>query len=232
MNWGVYTPSNILLNVLLVGGSIVVVVAPFLATYLIKNRKKHQGLSLQERLNDFFSSHEADALVFIWAMGEALVWFVVPEFLLFLIIFMRVKHKFRLLIYDILGTAVGTVVGVYFWLSKDVLLKVPYVYESMFDKVTDWYTHMGIWGLVNQPFSGVPYKVFLVEAHNYNFIFILFLIVALTMRIGRYTFFYAAFTVIYPLIHKFVFKNYLILVTISIIIFTLALMKVSYTYTQ
>ena len=72
---------------------------PFVTVFYFRNR--HQIRDKKPHFNQFmerfFASRESNYLVLTWAALEALVWFIIPEFLLFLIIFMKVKHKFNLL---------------------------------------------------------------------------------------------------------------------------------------
>lgn len=181
-------------------------------------------------MEKFFESNSLNWLVFFWALSEALIWFVIPEFLLFLVVFMKIRHRANLLIYDILGTIVGTMIGLTLHMSRDFMLHIPYVYEGMFTQVHNWFSTMGIWGLINQPFSGVPYKVFLSVAPEFGFNVLLFIILAIVLRVGRYVIFYVIFWLAYPALHRFVYKHYAILLTIAVIIFSLLLMKVSTIY--
>ena len=143
---------------------------------------------------------------------------------------MKIRHRANLLIYDILGTFVGTIIGLTLHMSRDFMLHIPYVYEGMFIQVHNWFSTMGIWGLINQPFSGVPYKVFLSVAPEFGFNVLLFIILAIVLRVGRYVIFYVIFWLAYPALHRFVYKHYAILLTIAVIIFSLLLMKVSTVY--
>ena len=181
-------------------------------------------------MDRFFDSPYLNWLVLLWAAAEAVIWFVIPEFLLLLIIFMKVRHKANLLVYDIIGTVIGSIVGLTIYLSRPFMLSLPYVYESMFTKTYDWFESMGIWGLINQPFSGVPYKVFLNVAPDFGFNIFLFLTLAIALRIGRYAFFYGLFWLAYPALHRFVYKNYLLLFVTAIVLFSLLLMRVSSLY--
>lgn len=217
---------------MLVGGSILLFFTPFLFLFFLRNRhsilKNKPGTT--QFMDRFFDSKYLNWLVLLWAAAEAVVWFVIPEFLLLLIIFMKVRHKANLLLYDIYGTIIGSSIGLWLHFSKDTMLHFPFVYEGMFTRVHEWFSTMGIWGLINQPFSGVPYKVFLAVAPEYGFNIILFLLLAIILRVGRYVFFYIVFLMAYPALHRFVYKNYIPLFIVAIIIFTLLLMRVSSLY--
>lgn len=216
----------------LVGGSTVILFSPFLFIFYLRNRTQilKKKPHFNQFMENFFASHESNWLVLSWAFLEATIWFVIPEFLLFLIIFMKVTHKRKLLVYDIIGTILGTVVGLSLSLSNNIMLNIPYVYQSMIEQTHKWYEELGVLALIHQPFSGVPYKVFLSEAHLFSLPILLFIIFAVIVRIARYIFGYSILVAIYPLVNKFVYRNYLILLALAIIVFTALLLRVSNIY--
>lgn len=108
-------------------------------------------------------SRESNLLITAWAAAEAFIWFVLPEFLLFLIIFMKVRHKFDLLKYDVIGTVIGTIIGIIWHAPADFLVKLPFIHQGMIDQVHVWFHQWGVWGLFFQPFSGVPFKVLTIR---------------------------------------------------------------------
>jgi len=178
----------------------------------------------------FFTSRESNALIVTWAAAEAFIWFVLPEFLLFLIIFMKVRHKFDLLKYDIIGTIVGTIVGVIWHAPASFLTTLPFVHENMLNQVREWFSDWGVWGIFFQPFSGVPFKVFNHLALDFNFYIPFFIILAIIARITRYFIAYEITKALYPLLHKYVRKHYAVLFLIAVLIFTMLLMRVSQIY--
>lgn len=224
--------GHYLIHFCFVFGSMALFFAPFVAVFYIRHRR--QILESRPHFNffmeRFFASPEANWLVFAWAATEAVFWFIIPEFLLFLMIFMKVKRKINLLKYDIYGTIVGTIVGFMAHASSRTLLRVPYVFQGMIDQVHFWYDKYGIWGLVFQPFSGVPYKVFTSLATDYHFFFVWFLLIAVVARISRYLIAYEVTKALYPLLHKFVRKHYAVLFVVAIMIFTGLLLRVASIY--
>lgn len=223
---------NYLFHFGFVFGCMVLFFVPFVTVFYIQQRAQIRAKKphFNQFMELFFQSRSANLLVFFWAAGEATFWFIIPEFLLFLVIFMRVQRKRHLLYYDIAGTTVGTIVGLLFVWPKQALLSVPYIFEGMIDKVQTWYQDMGIWGLLNQPFSGVPYKVFIADAHNYALPLILFVVFAVLIRLFRYGLAYYILLAIYPAVRPLVRKHYSILFVLGIAVFTLMLMHVSDIY--
>lgn len=216
----------------MIAGSSLVLSAPFIAAFFYKHRKAIMEVRphFNQFMENFFDSKFANGLVCAWAALEALVWFVVPEYLLLLIVFMRRKRKSDLLWYDIAGTIIGTILGFILRFPAAFLEKIPYVYPSMLEQTAVWYTNEGLFGLIHQPFSGVPYKVFVALAPGFGFAPILFLAVALVMRLSRYAMFYGVFWALYPVLHKVVYRHYAILIILGFVVFTFMLMKVSATY--
>src|SRR6266550_400520 len=218
------TILKLALNYLVIQMSIILFIAPFYWRYSRKHQHTNDAnLSLSQRLEYFFESKHANYLVFWWAFGEAIVWFVIPEFLLLLLIFMRIQKKRQLLLYDIYGTAVGTLIAYVIHLPQTWILHLPYIKHGMILQTKDWYDHLGILGLIYQPFSGVPYKVFTHLAADYHFFIPAFLLFAVIIRISRYYIAYVILKSIYPFLHKYVYHNYVPLFIVSSLIFSLLL---------
>ena len=163
-------------------------------------------------------------------MGEALVWFVIPEFLLILLIFMRIQGKRELLFYDIYGTAVGTLIAFAIHIPERLIDGLPYIQPSMVLQVRQWFDAHGIFGLIYQPFSGVPYKVFVHLAPEYHYFIFTFIIFAVIVRISRYYLIYLMLSGIYPILHKYVYHHYIRLFLIATFIFSLLLLRVYTSY--
>lgn len=219
---------SIIENYLFIQSAIILFFAPFYLIYIYNHNKYDKTkLTLSEHLEKFFISKQANYLMMTWAALEAIVWFVIPEYLLLLLVFLRIKRKVQLVIYDIYGTILGTAIAflIPFHRNTDILT-IPYLQAQMLNQVQAWYDHLGIWGLLFQPFSGVPYKVFTLTAERYDFFLPFFILLAVLVRVSRYYFFYIIFTNVYPFVHRFVYKNYLPLFFISGFLFTIALLKV------
>jgi hypothetical protein len=221
-----------LTNFAFIFASMALFFAPFVAVFWWRNRhdirasKPHFNFFMEQ----FFTSRESDYLVLAWAALEALVWFIIPEFLLILIVFMKVHRKVNLVKFDIIGTAIGTFVGLGWVMPEQVLLQVPYIYPKMLEQVHKWYEQHGVWGLAFQPFSGVPYKVFIEQASSHHFFVVTFLAIAVVARISRYVIAYQLTIGLYPLAHRFVRKHYAILFAFASAIFTALLLRVTQIY--
>lgn len=224
--------SHFILNFIVIFGCITLFFVPFMTVFWYRNRShiKQARPHFNYFMERFMLSPESNYLVMAWAAGEALVWFVIPEFLLILVIFMKLHRKFDLVKYDIIGTVIGTLIGFTLHVSDQTFLRIPYIYQSMLDHVANWYEHLGIWGLLNQPFSGVPYKVFIHDAEGRGFFIVWFLIIAVTARLVRYVIVYEVTKALYPFFHRFVRKHYAILFIFAVLVFTALLMRVTQIY--
>ena len=182
-------------------------------------------------LREFFASTPAHFLVFAWAAAEAVVWFVIPEFLLLLIVFLRAERKIYLLGWDVAGTAAGTVLGlgISVFTHFDVS-SVPYVTPNMVSQVEIWYQGLGPFAVFCQPFSGVPYKVFVLGAAVHPMNLWAFLGLAVAVRVGRYAIFYFLFVGLFPVVHRFVSKNYLPVALAGCMLFSVLLLQVTHFY--
>jgi membrane protein YqaA with SNARE-associated domain len=216
-------------NYIIVQVSIIFFIMPFYIFY----RRKHpqtEKFNFNRQLENFFLSKQANYLVFFWAMGEALVWFVIPEFLLLLIIFMRIRRKRELLVYDVGGTVAGTIVAYFLHASYGTIAQLPYIQEKMISQTYEWYDHLGIWGMIYQPFSGVPYKVFTLTAASQHYFLLYFIVIAVVVRMSRYIIAFGLFNLLYPGLHKYVYRNYLKLFLIATFIFSTLLLRVYESY--
>lgn len=219
---------SFIVNFCAIFGAIMLFFTPFVGIFFWRQRraiiqaKPHFNFFMER----FFKSPESNALVFCWAAAEALVWFVIPEFLLILIIFMKIKRKLDLVVYDIAGTIVGSLIALSLHLPTATFIHLPYIRPAMLDQVGQWYGQLGVWGLLHQPFSGVPYKVFLQGAADYHFFIPLFLLLAIAVRMVRYVVVYEATKALFPLLHRLVRKHYAWVFVLAVAIFTPLLLRV------
>lgn len=220
----------ILLNYVLILGAILLFVAPFYLVFRKLNHRSRPYVGINEEIEAFLESKQANWLVFFWAFGEALVWFVIPEFLLLLVIFLRIHRKRELLFFDIYGTIAGTVMAYVINLPVHLIDKLPYIQTKMVEQTEVWFQQHGMLGLIYQPFSGVPYKVFTFLAPHFHFFILAFIVVAVIVRVARYYIFFAMFSLSYPALHKFVYKHYVRLFLVAVFIFSVLLLRVYHSY--
>jgi cell shape-determining protein MreD len=112
-------------------------ILPFYAAFRIRKRSTDLG-GFNISLEIFFKSREANALIFLWALGEATIWFVIPEFLLVLVLFMRAERKFQLVLYDIYGTIIGTLIAINIHITNNQISQLPFIKPKMVAQVHTW----------------------------------------------------------------------------------------------
>src|SRR3989344_3548618 len=197
-----------LLNGVIVQISILAFAAPFWLWYRMSRTDSERDAhhSLGEHIELFFSSRQMDWLVFCWAAAEAVVWFIIPEFLLLLIIFMRFRQRIALLAWDLAGTVVGTTVAFAISASAADVVRMPYITAGMVTQVNDWYLNFGVGALAFQPLSGVPYKVFTHLASANHIGLVSLVAVGTLVRMARYVFIYMILSGLYPIFHRFAFR--------------------------
>lgn len=219
---------EIIKNYLFIQLAILLFMAPFYLLYRFSNKHialKH--IKLNEHAEEFLTSRWANYLVACWAAAEAIIWFVIPEFLLLLVVFLGLKNKRKLLYFDIAGTTVGTILGLV--LSAYTSINVssfPYITTNMVDQVKVWYEQLGSMALFFQPFSGVPYKVFVLNTHGFINHIVMFVLLAVIIRIARYYIFYVIFSGLHPLLHRFVSRNYIPIFILSCFVFASIFLRV------
>jgi hypothetical protein len=217
-------------NFLLILVSILVFISPFYYLYKRKNTGSIKSHGISREIEGFAQSQQANYLVFFWALADGLFWFVIPEFLLLLLIFMRIRRKGNLLIYNLFGTIAGTILAYVINLPAHLLQQLPYIQPSMIQQCAVWFENSGIFALAHLPFSGVPYKVFVNLAPNYSILFATFIVAAVLARVAIYYVFYFLLDMIYPLLHRYVYRNYVYLFFVAVFIFTLIFMRVYNSY--
>jgi membrane protein YqaA with SNARE-associated domain len=211
------------------------VLAFILPFYLCFSYLHHQlqfkKLRINEHLEEFLSSKYGNALIFAWAASEAIYWFVIPEFFLLLVIFLDIKEKKRLIIYDFIGTVIGTLIGLALFNTYGFdVAQAPYVHSNMIEQVKVWLDNLGVAGLLFQPFSGIPYKVFIAVASISSLNLFAFIAMALFVRMARYFLLYVIFQGVYPFLHRFVSQNYIPIFILSCLLFSYLLQQVYSSY--
>lgn len=217
-----------LVNFLYIFAAMALFFVPFVCVFAWRHKREIEASQphFNYFMEKFFASRESNYLVMTWAAAEAIFWFIIPEFLLVLMVFMKVKGKINLVKYDIYGTIIGTLIALYLHLPQQTMLKIPYIQQGMIDQVHFWYQQHGILGIFYQPFSGVPYKVFNHAAPDYQFFIPLFLVLAIVARMARYIIIYEFAKALFPVLHPFVRKHYGYLFVVAIALFTISLMRV------
>jgi membrane protein YqaA with SNARE-associated domain len=104
------------------------------------------------------------ALAFGWAVGEATVLPIMPDAVLVPLALARPASWWRLSLAAMLGSSVGGAVS--YWrggrspTTTETVAGLPLVRPAMVAAAERWLASMGPRGILRQPLSGVPFKVF------------------------------------------------------------------------
>jgi membrane protein YqaA with SNARE-associated domain len=136
---------------------------------------------------DFVESPTALWLCFLWGFFEAFVWPIVPEFVLVPLVFVAPRRVRVLVATTLAGSVCGGLLAYLLSLTfvGPLLLERAWlVTDPMRDATASWLESSGALGLLHQPLSGVPYKVFGLQAgpHMDPFSFV---VVSAVVRGGR-----------------------------------------------
>lgn len=118
--------------------------------------------SLHERARRFAMSPSAVVLCFIWGLAEALVFPIVPDLAVAVLVLAAPRRTLVLAGAAIFGSVTGGTIA--YAIGPGLLERAPLVTERMIDAASIWMTNEGAEGLRHQPLSGVPYKVFGMQA--------------------------------------------------------------------
>ena len=136
----------------------------------------------------------------LWGFAEGTVFFLVPDIFLTATALFSVRRSLNQMAAALAGSlAAGALLygfAVYGPAPAGSLVRsVPFVRETMFDKVDQDFRTSGVWALCKGPMSGVPYKVYAVKAPPYASWWP-FLLVSIPARLERFVITWALFSLI------------------------------------
>jgi len=130
-------------------------------------------------------------LTFLWAVAEATVWPIMPDAVLVPLAAERPRSWWRLVLAATLGTVVGGAVSHRLGNGRADfadIARLPLVRQRMVRAAARWLEASGPRGLLRQPASGVPYKVFARLAGGQHLPLVPFLGWTVVARGGRFLF--------------------------------------------
>jgi 1-acyl-sn-glycerol-3-phosphate acyltransferase len=128
--------------------------------------------TLFERVARFAGSRAALWLVFAWAVAEAMWWPVIPDFLVGVLVLAAPTRWLVLAGTATAGSVLGGAIGFHLgmtgeWVASQALFLTPRMHEQ----AVMWMSEQGAVGLLRQPLSGIPYKVFALHAADTSMAF-------------------------------------------------------------
>jgi membrane protein YqaA with SNARE-associated domain len=152
-------------------------------------------------LNRFFRFQEPPLWLGVcWGFAEATMFFVVPDLIVTLAALFSFRHAVKQFVVVVVGSIVGGLIMYFLSVGyPGQMIKlvgaVPFVRSTMFDTVRSDFTTDGIWALCKGPLSGIPYKVYAIEAPAYVSP-VSFMLVSIPARFERLIVSCAIFTVL------------------------------------
>lgn len=139
--------------------------------------------SFHHRVSVFARSRAALWLVFIWSIAEAMWWPVIPDFLVAPLALAAPGRFLVLAAAATGGSVLGGVVAFHLgsvgdWFAANAPLLTPRMHEQ----AATWMEASGAGGLLQQPLSGIPYKVFGLQAGEAGLSFPAFIAMSLAAR--------------------------------------------------
>lgn len=128
------------------------------------------------------SSRSGLILALAWGAAEALWWPIVPDFFVAATSPAAPSRWWKLALHASAGSVAGGAIGYFLGVPIE---SAPLVTPGMIDQAQVWLA-TGPWGILRQPLSGIPYKVFVFIARNDHLDFMTFMtasIVARSLRI-------------------------------------------------
>ena len=121
--------------------------------------------SLHHRIGMFARSRAALWLVFCWSVAEAMWWPIIPDFLVAPLALAAPRRWIVVAAAATAGSVLGGVVAFHLGSAGDWFLSsAPLLTPRMHEQAATWMTQAGAGGLLQQPLSGIPYKVFALQA--------------------------------------------------------------------
>jgi membrane protein YqaA with SNARE-associated domain len=146
---------------------------------------------------DWLLSARGLAVGFVWGVLEGTFFFLVPDILITLVALFSIRQSWRQLLAVLAGSLLAGGGMFYFAsvapeLARRMVLDVPFVSQAMFETTRNAWEHFGVWALCQGPLSGIPYKVYAVQAPAHSGI-VPFLLVSIPARLERFLVIWALF---------------------------------------
>jgi membrane protein YqaA with SNARE-associated domain len=138
----------------------------------------------------FVSGERGILLSFLWGFAEGTLFFVVPDVFLSLIAIVAPRRVWRHILAAVLGAVCGGAL-LYACAARnpaqahEVVSKVPFIPQRMFDAVRNGYERRGMTALFLGPLSGIPYKIYAIEAPR-HFGLVRFALATAPARVWRF----------------------------------------------
>ncbi len=118
---------------------------------------------------EFLAGKGGIFLSFLWGLAEGTLFFIVPDVFLSLVAVVKPRRVWRHILSAVLGAVcAGTLM--YIWAEQNpeqahqTVSRVPFIPQRMFEEVKTGYERRGMFAVFLGPLSGIPYKIYAIEA--------------------------------------------------------------------
>jgi membrane protein YqaA with SNARE-associated domain len=113
--------------------------------------------------------HPGLAAAFLWGLAESTFFFIIPDVFLSFVAMLDWRSTWRHIVAALAGALLGGAL-LFHWSQTDpkaahaTVARVPFITPGMFAKVNSGFDKMGLLAVLSGSVSGIPYKLYAVEA--------------------------------------------------------------------
>jgi len=113
--------------------------------------------------------HTGLVVAFLWGLTEATFFFVIPDVFLSFVAMLEWRSTWKHIVAALAGALFGGAL-LFHWAQADphaahgAVARVPFITPEMFAKVNSGFDKMGLLAVLSGSVSGIPYKLYAVEA--------------------------------------------------------------------
>lgn len=134
-------------------------------------------------------------IIFLWAFLEATIFFIIPDVALTYYAIMQ-KSKFKIFCANLIAITGAVLGGILIYIMSIqhlnfvewIMIKIPGIHPYMIEHVTHSLEDKSIFGLIEAPLFGVPYKLYAMMSYHEDISFIVFIVVSFFARLLRFIF--------------------------------------------
>jgi membrane protein YqaA with SNARE-associated domain len=166
----------------------------------------------------------------VWAFAEAIVWPIIPDFLLAPLVIARPRRAPYILAACIAGSAIGAalIYGLAWTWAAEATRALPYLplaFEADIADVRERIAHHGAFAFLWQPISGVPFKVWSIVAATSGVSPAMALPIAILARAARMTVIAVVCAPIGARFNRGIRDHWLILLALYVVVFALGWLR-------
>ena len=156
----------------------------------------------------------------LWSFAESTIFFVVPDVWTSYCGLQSLKKGLIACLWAVLGALLGGII-MYYWSEIDfssamvIVNKVPAISNEMIQQAgLDLKQHLG-WAMFTGAFTGVPYKIFAIQAPSAELSLLTFILLSISARLLRFAVVTVAINMLAKVIRPYVSQCSLLIIFFS-----------------